>query len=130
MPKTKTVYSFHPETREYLGTEVADESPLEPGVWLIPANATETAPPVIPEGHVAMFATDYWVLELRRIPSVAVGRQPCHAREQALQRLAAFMNSVVESCYARERQLADYVARLPDDLAALDEFDPSKLWSR
>lgn len=130
MPKTKTVYSFHPETREYLGTEVADESPLEPGVWLIPANATESAPPVIPEGYVALFATDYWVLELRRIPSVAVGRQPSHARAQALRRLSTFMDTVIESCHVRERQLADYVAGLPDDVAALDDFDPSKLWSR
>jgi hypothetical protein len=37
----KEVYSYHPETFEFLGFESANESPLEPGVYLIPAHATE-----------------------------------------------------------------------------------------
>lgn len=71
MSKTKQVYSFHPETREYMGPEVADESPLEPGVWLIPANATEIEPPVVPAGKAAVFGTDRWLLVPREtVPRV------------------------------------------------------------
>lgn len=62
MRKTKTVYSFHYATRAYVGTEIAEESPLEPGVWHIPANATDIEPPVAPPGKVAVFGTDRWLL--------------------------------------------------------------------
>lgn len=29
----------------YMGETIADESPMEPGVWLMPAGTVETAPP-------------------------------------------------------------------------------------
>ena len=40
----KTVYQYN-FSGLYVGTTIADESPLEPGIYLIPANCTETAPP-------------------------------------------------------------------------------------
>jgi hypothetical protein len=39
------VYNFDPNTFEYLGASTAFESPLEPGVYLVPANATATPVP-------------------------------------------------------------------------------------
>lgn len=39
------IYHYHPTSGDYLGTGAADESPLEPGVYLIPAHATENPPP-------------------------------------------------------------------------------------
>jgi hypothetical protein len=46
----------------FVGFTVADESPLEPGVFLIPAGCIDVAPPVIPEGQRAKW-DGVWVLE-------------------------------------------------------------------
>lgn len=59
---TKTVYNYNPDTGEYLGPETAYESPLEPGVYLIPAHATTIAPPEADDGRVAVFADGAWTL--------------------------------------------------------------------
>lgn len=47
----------------YVGQAVADESPLEPGVFLIPAGCVETPPPQIPAGMAARWVNGKWVLE-------------------------------------------------------------------
>lgn len=49
------IYRFHPITKEYLGEGVADSSPLEPGVFIVPAFATADAPPKVPQGEAARF---------------------------------------------------------------------------
>ena len=41
---SKTVYQYD-ETGAYAGPTQADESPREPGVYLLPARCTEVAPP-------------------------------------------------------------------------------------
>lgn len=43
---TKTVYQYD-LAGMYIGTTDADESPLEPGVWLIPARCVEIEPPAV-----------------------------------------------------------------------------------
>lgn len=49
-----TIYHYHPVSREYLGYSEADESPLEPGVLLLPAFCTRTAPPPTGEREAAV----------------------------------------------------------------------------
>lgn len=39
----------------YVGEALAENSPMEPGVWLLPRGCTDVAPPVIPEHKAA-----YW----------------------------------------------------------------------
>ena len=56
------VYDYIPETGEYNGTIEAQESPLELGVYLIPAHATTIAPPEAATGYVAVFADGAWSL--------------------------------------------------------------------
>jgi len=60
------VYHFDAENRVYTGhSSEADASPLEPGVFLIPAHATDKVPPKIPEGQQAhLDGHGKWVLEL------------------------------------------------------------------
>lgn len=59
---TKTVYSYDPATGKYTGTTVADESPLEPGVYLLPAHSTETPPPEVGEHEAALWDGETWSL--------------------------------------------------------------------
>ncbi|NLO90693.1 MAG: hypothetical protein GX410_01705 [Elusimicrobia bacterium] len=56
------IYNYSASTKEYLGEALADESPLEPGQFLIPAHATPVPPPVISAGHAAVFNGSAWDL--------------------------------------------------------------------
>ncbi|PRP72655.1 hypothetical protein BUE93_01085 [Chromobacterium amazonense] len=56
----KTVHAYHPQTGEYLGPTMADPSPLQPGVWLLPAYSTEQQPPVTAERQAAIFSNGSW----------------------------------------------------------------------
>lgn len=65
----KTVYSYDANTKEYVGETIARESPLEQGVFLIPACATEIAPPELGGNVAAVFdeeAGEWGVLPDRR----------------------------------------------------------------
>ena len=58
----------------FVGPTVADESPLEPGVFLIPAGAVEVEPSNIPEGHRARWASGAW--EIEKIPEPEPDPEP------------------------------------------------------
>ena len=60
------IFHYHSDTGEYLGQGKADKSPLEPGVWLIPAHATAAQPPTASADQRAVFVNDSW--QLRPIP--------------------------------------------------------------
>lgn len=62
------VYCFNPTTKVYTGSTWADESPLEPGVFLIPAHSTATPPPAAPQGLQAVWDGDSWELEAAPAP--------------------------------------------------------------
>lgn len=58
------IYNYDQKTGLYIGESVADESPLEPGEYLIPAHATSVAPPdEIPMGHALFFRGEQWNVE-------------------------------------------------------------------
>lgn len=61
------IYNYHPYTNEYVGDSVADESPLEPGVYHIPAFATLVEPLDPKENHAIVFnveANEWTYIEL------------------------------------------------------------------
>lgn len=58
---TKTVYHYHADTHELLGQSEVEESPLEPGVYYAPANATTDEPPAVDAAsQVAVYQPAYW----------------------------------------------------------------------
>ena len=71
---TKKNYNYDPTTKEHVNSTVARESPAEEGVYLLPANATFTAPPVKKEGFVCCFIDDKWEyqVDLRGAESVSI----------------------------------------------------------
>jgi hypothetical protein len=56
------IFHFHPETGIYLGPGLADPSPLEPGVHLIPAHSTTVPPAPAPEGTQRQWTGEEWML--------------------------------------------------------------------
>lgn len=55
------IYNYHPVTGEYLSATVADESPLEEGILLIPAFATDVSPPQTRPLFASVFANGKWI---------------------------------------------------------------------
>lgn len=59
------VYKYNEKTKEYIGTEQAQLNPLETkkqqkNIYLLPANATFTAPPAEKEGFARVWNGDAW----------------------------------------------------------------------
>jgi len=59
---TPSCYTWRADTGEYVSSHSANESPLEPGVWLVPANSTLDAPPTAGAGEIAVRAGEAWTL--------------------------------------------------------------------
>lgn len=76
----KTVYSFHPFTRAYIGPLTLDESdrsPLEEDVWLIPGGCLEGEPPAPGPGQYAAEEGGAWVLrDIPQPPASAPAPEP------------------------------------------------------
>lgn len=49
------IYNYDRQTGAYLGPSDADESPMEPGCFMVPAFATKIAPPDVDASKVAVF---------------------------------------------------------------------------
>lgn len=65
MEEKKQVYAFNLLTGEYEGPktlDVTDRSPIS-GVWQIPCNMVESAPPEIPEDHKCIWDGTQWILK-------------------------------------------------------------------
>jgi hypothetical protein len=71
------------ENGYFAGITVADESPLEPGVFLIPAGAIEAHIPVIPEGKLAKWNGE-WVFEDIVVPEPIIEPEQTEQEKQIL----------------------------------------------
>lgn len=66
----KTVYQFD-DNGYFLYTTEADESPLEPGVFLYPKNTTDIIPPKCNEHQIARWSGKGWLVESIKQPHPA-----------------------------------------------------------
>ena len=86
-------YNYIAESGIYHSEGLADESPLEPGVFLIPAYASTEEPPKFGDGEQAVWTGDGWLLqpipEPEPVPEPEPELPPTPENIQAL-RLAAF----------------------------------------
>lgn len=54
------IYNYHPEYKYFIGSSNADESPLEPGIFLIPAHATNIEPLKCEQDEIQVFDETSW----------------------------------------------------------------------
>lgn len=66
--RTKQVYQLD-QNGVFIGLETSFESPLEPGVFLIPAGCVEIEPPSFKEGQYAQWINSKWVIKDIPIPT-------------------------------------------------------------
>lgn len=57
------IFNYHPISGFLIGESVADESPLEEGVFLVPAFATDLVPPAHIDGKNIVFTGAGWTYE-------------------------------------------------------------------
>lgn len=66
----KTIYNYDPNSGAFTTEAAADPSPLEQGVFLIPAFATDVAPPTTGANQVAFYSGGGWTV--KNIPAPIV----------------------------------------------------------
>jgi hypothetical protein len=95
----------------FVGFATADESPLEPGVFLIPGGCIDVAAPTVPEGQCAKW-DGAWVFENIPQPEPEVESEPVeltYAEKRAAEYppMADYLDAVVKGDQA---QIDAYVA--------------------
>jgi len=93
---TLQVYSYHPATGLYVGTDVAFTDPLTPGEYLIPASATPIEPPTPGEGELVRWNGSEWVKE--PIPVIEPEPAPEPTEEQKAAEARAQRNGLLLAC--------------------------------
>ena len=100
---------------------VADESPLEPGQYLIPGGAIDVAPPVVPANKRALWSGSAWVLV---DPTPDVEQNP----EQPVTPAAQI--EALERQYMLPRPVRDVLLPLMEMQAASQGITPAQLRER
>lgn len=112
------IYHYHPETGEFTGVGMADESPLEPGVWIVPGHATMAEPPVPVAGQVRRFVSGSWEYSAATVedPPLDPEYEPALEEVKAgkLAAINAGKNAALDGGFLHDGTLfdSDYKARL------------------
>jgi len=97
-----------------VGVATADESPLEPGVFLIPAGCVDIASPTeIPANNRVLFSEQGWVFEPIPIVTPPPLAEPTYAQKRAAEYPPAtdYLDGVVKGDQAQiDKYIADCLA--------------------
>lgn len=133
------IYHYDAISGELLGEGIADESPLEPGVFLLPGNATELPPVSAGKGFAAVFrggkwekvadkrGTVYWMPDfskhtmdqLGELPDGAMLQEP-PAPEPTAEEIAAAVTAARGRAYQKESDPLFFKAQRGE--ATMDEW--------
>lgn len=90
-------YHYHPATRRYIYQDIADESPLEPGVFLLPAHSTFVEPPqdVPIDSYISWNGSDWEILKIpKELEPIPEEKEPIDPWEELrLQRNQLLMST-------------------------------------
>lgn len=120
------VYHYDPVTMIFCGESEADESPLEPGVFLIPAHATDQAPPSPSENEVVVWGASGW--ELVTVQENTEPQAPLVPGE-----ITAWQGLTILNRSGLYASVKAYVDALPDDeegTQAKIDFYRASVWKR
>jgi hypothetical protein len=112
------IYNYHPTTHVFISEGEADPSPLEEGVWLIPGDATDVAPPKIPVGMRAIWEGDKWRTE--NIPMPEPEPEPSEPTEA--DKLGWCKSEAAGLLFATDFSQIPDAAALLENKAEFDEF--------
>lgn len=91
----------------YVGLATADESPLEPGVFLLPGGCVSEAPPELEEGKRQRYIDGGWILE-----DIPAPPEPTPAEILASQSLK--LQGLTAECNAQKNALTNRISTLQD----------------
>ena len=97
----------------FVGVTTADESPLEKGVYLIPAGAVDSDAPSIPDGKRAKWENEQWVFEDIPQPEPEPEPEPPTEEEVKQMRIAELKEKLRDTDYVA---LPDYDRDRPEIL--------------
>jgi hypothetical protein len=125
------IFHYHPVTGEYLGESAADESPLEEGVYLLPANSVSDPPPPTQEGFSVRFVDGSW----QQIPVEAseepAETEPVDLLDLPLSRLTFWLAATEVGVYKPNvRSHIDAMAEGPAKYEAIVWFEEATVYRR
>ena len=108
------IFSYSPVNGEFLGEGQADESPLEPGIFLVPANATLDKPPAARNDQIAVRVDGAWRLidVVQPMPQPPVVPTVVSMRQARLALLGAGLLATVNAAVAAMPGAAGEAARI------------------
>ena len=115
------IYHYHPITGEYLSKGMADESPLEKGVFLIPAHATNKDPLPGVEGKAVIFDGEWKHVDIEVVAEKDTDNTS-PSTETAFQKVARLLETV-------NAELTDVKVKLTEkdeQIKALENYNIEK----
>ena len=98
------IYNYDATTKEFVSESLAHESPLEPGIFLVPANATKEAPPKVGQWQIPVYTGNSWTIT------------------------GDYRQATVYSTETGKEQTVTSIGRLPADLTLMPRPDKFHHW--